>query len=297
MLRAEKGYLIIGQDTDGTVTPHDLGMGWIVSKAKAGLRRASARSRAPTPRGPTASSSSGCCRSTPRSCCPRARSSSTDPAGAAGADGRPRDLELPQRRARAGRSRSRCVKRGRERIGETVYAPLARPHGRRRDRRHRSSTTRRGRAVTAVLTELVVDAQVSVRGEAPAGFPVEPNTTAEVDGSHGRLARSRRVARARRARGGLPGRRGCRGRLGEPRRVRARRARARRRSSRRAARSTCMPGSRRCAQTLLARAQVILLRPGARALVDPRPAVVRALPTGWLEDALSLTFSGFHSGP
>ncbi len=34
VLRAEKGYPIVGQDTDGTVTPHDLGMDWIVSKAK-----------------------------------------------------------------------------------------------------------------------------------------------------------------------------------------------------------------------------------------------------------------------
>jgi sarcosine oxidase subunit alpha len=35
VLRAEKGYPIIGQDTDGTVTPHDLGLGWAVSKKKA----------------------------------------------------------------------------------------------------------------------------------------------------------------------------------------------------------------------------------------------------------------------
>ncbi len=34
VLRAEKGYIIVGQETDGTVTPHDLGMGWIVSKRK-----------------------------------------------------------------------------------------------------------------------------------------------------------------------------------------------------------------------------------------------------------------------
>jgi sarcosine oxidase, subunit alpha len=34
VLRAEKGYPIIGQDTDGTVTPHDLGLDWIVSKTK-----------------------------------------------------------------------------------------------------------------------------------------------------------------------------------------------------------------------------------------------------------------------
>jgi sarcosine oxidase, subunit alpha len=34
VLRAEKGYPIIGQDTDGTVTPQDLGMNWAVSKKK-----------------------------------------------------------------------------------------------------------------------------------------------------------------------------------------------------------------------------------------------------------------------
>lgn len=34
VLRAEKGYPIIGQETDGTVTPQDLGMEWIVSKKK-----------------------------------------------------------------------------------------------------------------------------------------------------------------------------------------------------------------------------------------------------------------------
>jgi sarcosine oxidase subunit alpha len=34
VLRAEKGYPIIGQDTDGTVSPHDLGLGWAVSKKK-----------------------------------------------------------------------------------------------------------------------------------------------------------------------------------------------------------------------------------------------------------------------
>jgi sarcosine oxidase subunit alpha len=34
VLRAEKGFVIVGQDTDGTVTPHDLGMSWIVNDAK-----------------------------------------------------------------------------------------------------------------------------------------------------------------------------------------------------------------------------------------------------------------------
>lgn len=34
VLRAEKAFPIVGQDTDGTVSPHDLGMGWAVSTRK-----------------------------------------------------------------------------------------------------------------------------------------------------------------------------------------------------------------------------------------------------------------------
>ncbi|WP_413114888.1 sarcosine oxidase subunit alpha family protein [Streptomyces sp. CY1] len=34
VLRAEKGYIIVGQDTDGTVTPQDAGMSWVVSQRK-----------------------------------------------------------------------------------------------------------------------------------------------------------------------------------------------------------------------------------------------------------------------
>ena len=34
VLRAEKGFIIVGQDTDGTVTPADMDMDWIVSKTK-----------------------------------------------------------------------------------------------------------------------------------------------------------------------------------------------------------------------------------------------------------------------
>ncbi|GGE24194.1 sarcosine oxidase subunit alpha [Aureimonas endophytica] len=35
VLRAEKGYIIVGQETDGTVTPADAGLNWAVSKKKA----------------------------------------------------------------------------------------------------------------------------------------------------------------------------------------------------------------------------------------------------------------------
>ena len=34
VLRAEKGYIIVGQDTDGTVTPDDAGLAWAIGKTK-----------------------------------------------------------------------------------------------------------------------------------------------------------------------------------------------------------------------------------------------------------------------
>jgi sarcosine oxidase, subunit alpha len=50
VLRAEKGYIIVGQDTDGTVTPDDAGLTWAIGKNKAdfvgkrSLQRASMKS-------------------------------------------------------------------------------------------------------------------------------------------------------------------------------------------------------------------------------------------------------------
>jgi sarcosine oxidase subunit alpha len=34
VLRAEKGYIIVGQETDGTVTPEDVGLSWAVGSKK-----------------------------------------------------------------------------------------------------------------------------------------------------------------------------------------------------------------------------------------------------------------------
>jgi sarcosine oxidase subunit alpha len=34
VLRAEKGYIIVGQDTDGTLTPDDAGLSWAIGKSK-----------------------------------------------------------------------------------------------------------------------------------------------------------------------------------------------------------------------------------------------------------------------
>jgi len=43
VLRAEKGFIIAGQDTDGSVTPVDLGMNWLLSKEKDFLGKRSLR--------------------------------------------------------------------------------------------------------------------------------------------------------------------------------------------------------------------------------------------------------------
>jgi sarcosine oxidase subunit alpha len=50
VLRAEKGYVIVGQDTDGTVTPFDLGMDWIVNPSKGDFIGRRSFSRADTAR-------------------------------------------------------------------------------------------------------------------------------------------------------------------------------------------------------------------------------------------------------
>ncbi len=140
----------------------------------------------------------------------------------------------------------------------------------------------------AVLTELLVDAQVSIRGEAPAGFPVEPNTIATVDGKtvlwlgpdewlvlggseedYPQSAAAVDVS-ANRVILELAGgdaadvlAQGCSLDL-HP--------------------SVFAPGS--CAQTLLARAQVILVRPDeSRFLVLVRPSFAPYL-RAWLEDAI-----------
>ena len=72
VLRAEKGYVIVGQETDGTVTPQDLGLDWMIAKGKGDFvgKRSHRRDRRDA-RGPQAAR-----RAAARpSGCPRARSS------------------------------------------------------------------------------------------------------------------------------------------------------------------------------------------------------------------------------
>ena len=76
VLRAEKGYIIVGQETDGTVTPDDLGLAGLVGKAKPDFVGKRSLLAARYGGGRAASSSSGCAPSTRRSCWTRARRSS-----------------------------------------------------------------------------------------------------------------------------------------------------------------------------------------------------------------------------
>jgi sarcosine oxidase subunit alpha len=148
VLRAEKAYPIVGQDTDGTVTPHDLGMSWIVSKTKEDFVGKRSFSRADTRR-PDRKQLVAVLPVDPHELLPEGAQLVADPAGVppvpmlghvtssyrSGALGRTFALAL--------------VSGGRERLGETVFAPLENrvveavlegpvlydPEGRRRDGR------------------------------------------------------------------------------------------------------------------------------------------------------------------
>ena len=101
VLRAEKGFVIVGQDTDGTVTPHDLGMSWIVNETKGDFigrrslsRSDTVRAGSQAPRGVVDARRE---HDAARGCADRGRRHRVDP----DADDRARHVELPQPRAGA----------------------------------------------------------------------------------------------------------------------------------------------------------------------------------------------------
>ena len=102
VLRAEKGYPIIGQETDATVTPQDLGMGWVVSKKKLDFVGKRSFSR-PENQRPDRKQLVGLLPVDPTVLLPEGgqvvECSELPPP--TGADARARDLELPQRGTRA----------------------------------------------------------------------------------------------------------------------------------------------------------------------------------------------------
>jgi len=122
VLRAEKGYIICGQETDGTVTPQDLGMSWVVSKKKPFIGQPS-HSRSDTAR-PDRRHLVGLLPLDRDELLPEGAqlvldSNVTVPANMVG------HVTSSYRSAALGRTFALALlQSGRERIGATVYAPL-----------------------------------------------------------------------------------------------------------------------------------------------------------------------------
>ncbi len=171
VLRAEKGFVIVGQDTDGTVTPDDLGMGWIVRKDDSDFIGRRSLRRTDT-----------------------ARSDRKQLVGLRPDDLLPEGAQLVEEdtgripMAMIGHVTSSyrsptldrpialaMVARGRERTGQTVFAPLP-GHTIAAEIVPRSSSIRRERAMTAEDLVPIDLAQIDVRAAPdllPFAAPVE----------------------------------------------------------------------------------------------------------------------------
>lgn len=123
VLRAEKGFIIVGQDTDGTVTPIDLGMEWIVSRKKPDFVGKRSLTRADTAR-PDRKQLVGLLPIDPGARLPEGGQLVWDPEQAV-----PMTMvghvTSSYRSAALGRTFALALLReGRSRVGGTVYAPL-----------------------------------------------------------------------------------------------------------------------------------------------------------------------------
>ena len=124
VLRAEKGYVIVGQDTDGSVTVDDLGLGWAISKTKPDFIGKRSFSRPDTAR-KDRKQLVGLLTEDPQTVIPEGAQLVDDPQAA---------LPIPMVGHVSSSYFSACcghsiamalVKGGRARIGQSVYAPLA----------------------------------------------------------------------------------------------------------------------------------------------------------------------------
>jgi sarcosine oxidase subunit alpha len=123
VLRAEKGYPIVGQDTDGTVTPQDLGMDWIVSKTKPDFMGKRSFSRPDTSRADR-KQLVGLLPVDHEALLPEGAQLVAEP----GSRSMIGHVTSSYPSVALGRTFALAlVKGGRERIGETVHAPLASP--------------------------------------------------------------------------------------------------------------------------------------------------------------------------
>jgi sarcosine oxidase subunit alpha len=124
VLRAEKGYVIVGQDTDGSVTVDDLGMSWAVSKTKADFLGKRSLSRPDTAR-KDRKQLVGLLTELPDSVLPEGAQLVNDP-GAATPVPMVGHVSSSYYSACCGHSIAMAlVKNGRQRMGETIYAPLS----------------------------------------------------------------------------------------------------------------------------------------------------------------------------
>jgi sarcosine oxidase subunit alpha len=124
VLRAEKGYVIVGQDTDGSVTVDDLGLGWALSKTKPDFIGKRSLNRPDTVR-KDRKQLVGLLTEDPMTVIPEGAQLVNDPAAA---------IPLPMVGHVSSSYYSACcghsiamalVKGGHHRMGETVYAPLS----------------------------------------------------------------------------------------------------------------------------------------------------------------------------
>ena len=141
LLRAEKGFVIVGQDTDGTVTPHDLGMSWIVNERKGDFVGKRSLRRPDTAR-PDRKQLVGLLPEDPDSLLPEgaqlvAEDTGRIPMAMLG------HVTSSYRSPNLGRTFALAmVERGRERHGERVFAPM--PRGNDRRDGHRAHLLRPG---------------------------------------------------------------------------------------------------------------------------------------------------------
>lgn len=124
VLRAEKGYPIIGQDSDGTVTPQDLGMSWVVSKKKPDFVGKRSYSRADTLR-PDRKHLVGLLPEDPGAFLPEGTHLVADSVLPAPPVPMLGHVTSSYRSAALGRTFALAlIKGGRDRIGERLYAPV-----------------------------------------------------------------------------------------------------------------------------------------------------------------------------
>ncbi|MDX2812398.1 sarcosine oxidase subunit delta [Streptomyces sp. PA03-5A] len=124
VLRAEKGYPIVGQDTDGTVTPQDLGMGWVVSKKKRDFIGKRSHARTDTAR-PDRKHLVGLLPEDPGLLLPEGTHLVADPVPPGPPVPALGHVSSSYRSAALGRTFALAlVKGGRERVGERLYAPV-----------------------------------------------------------------------------------------------------------------------------------------------------------------------------